>query len=60
MFLQLAVSSPTTKPEHLMHSHGQRRRNLDQSGGRDLPRFMGVTPPCFTIPNADQTQPCLP
>ncbi|CAL8990260.1 unnamed protein product [Prunus brigantina] len=54
MFLRIAVFSPTTKPEHLMHSHGQRRRGIDQSNGRDLPRFMGVTPPCFTIPDADQ------
>ncbi|CAL8992775.1 unnamed protein product, partial [Prunus brigantina] len=29
----------------------KKRRTLDQGGGRDLPRFMGVTPPCFTIPN---------
>ncbi|CAL9005074.1 unnamed protein product, partial [Prunus brigantina] len=42
-----------------MRSHGQRCRTLNQGGGRDLPRFMGVTPPCFTIPNADWTT-CLP
>ncbi|CAL9021275.1 unnamed protein product [Prunus brigantina] len=30
-------------------------RTHDQGGGRDLPRFMGVTQPCFTIPNADLT-----
>ncbi|CAL8992799.1 unnamed protein product [Prunus brigantina] len=33
----------------------KKRRTLDQGGGRDLPRFMGVTPPCFTISNADLT-----
>ncbi|CAL9004108.1 unnamed protein product, partial [Prunus brigantina] len=33
----------------------KKRRTLDQGGGRDLPRFMGVTPPCFKIPNADLT-----
>ncbi|CAL9005227.1 unnamed protein product, partial [Prunus brigantina] len=33
----------------------KKRRTLYQGGGRDLPRFMGVTPPCFTIPNADLT-----
>ncbi|CAL2278227.1 unnamed protein product [Prunus armeniaca] len=38
-----------------MRSHGQERRAHDQGGGQDLPRFMGVTPPCFTIPNADLT-----
>ncbi|CAL9024991.1 unnamed protein product, partial [Prunus brigantina] len=38
-----------------MRSHSQGRRTHDQGGGRDLPRFMGVTAPCFTIPNADLT-----
>ncbi|KAH0973962.1 hypothetical protein GBA52_015861 [Prunus armeniaca] len=36
-----------------MRSQGQGGKTHDQGGGRDLPRFMGVTPPCFTIPNAD-------
>ncbi|CAL2230116.1 unnamed protein product [Prunus armeniaca] len=38
-----------------MSSHGQGGRTHDQGGGRELPGFMGVTPPCFTIPNADLT-----
>ncbi|CAL8999485.1 unnamed protein product [Prunus brigantina] len=38
-----------------MCSHGQGCRTHDQDGGRDLLGFMGVTPPCFTIPNADLT-----
>ncbi|CAL8992814.1 unnamed protein product [Prunus brigantina] len=38
-----------------MCSHGQGRRTHDQGGDRDLPRFTGVTPPCFTIPNVDLT-----
>ncbi|CAL9005269.1 unnamed protein product, partial [Prunus brigantina] len=33
----------------------KKRRTHDQGGCRDLPRFMGVTPPCITIPNADLT-----
>ncbi|KAH0987777.1 hypothetical protein GBA52_014954 [Prunus armeniaca] len=31
------------------------RSHRDQGSGRDLPGFMGVLPPCFTIPNADLT-----
>ncbi|CAL2264905.1 unnamed protein product [Prunus armeniaca] len=31
-----------------MCSHGQGGRAHDQGGGQDLPRFMGVTPPCFS------------
>ncbi|CAL9019064.1 unnamed protein product, partial [Prunus brigantina] len=38
-----------------MRSHGHGRRTHDQGGGRDLQGFMGITPPCFTIPNADLT-----
>ncbi|CAL8988554.1 unnamed protein product [Prunus brigantina] len=38
-----------------MGSHGQGGRTHDQGGGRDLPGFMGVTPPCFTIPHANLT-----
>ncbi|CAL2247483.1 unnamed protein product [Prunus armeniaca] len=34
-----------------MRSHGQGGRTHDQGCGRDLSGFMGVTPPCFTIPN---------
>ncbi|CAL2270930.1 unnamed protein product [Prunus armeniaca] len=41
-----------------MRSHGQGGRTHDHDGGRDLPRFMGVTPPCFSNPDhhASQTQ----
>ncbi|CAL9005409.1 unnamed protein product, partial [Prunus brigantina] len=36
------------KSGHLMRSHGQRCRTLDQGGGRDLPRFMGQSPRRFS------------
>ncbi|CAL9004765.1 unnamed protein product [Prunus brigantina] len=39
MFLRIAVSSPTTKPGHLMRSHGQRRRGIDQN---KRPRFAEI------------------